>query len=78
MSEIKPNLVTHGSEGEVRDENKVYIVWSYEDILALRPNLSDEQALELLNKCARGLKDSSTETGWEILETLVDSYENED
>lgn len=60
------------SDGEIRDENKVYIVWSYEDVQTLYPNLSDELALEALQEVARSLQEISTEAGWEILRTLLD------
>lgn len=61
----------------VNEEDQVTIRWSYEDVKALRPDFSDEKALEILDKCARSLKDRSTEEGWLILDTLIDIYEKE-
>jgi len=68
---VKPNLKKFES-GEVRDENNVYIVWSYEDVLSLCPNLSEDDAVEALRQVARGLNERSTEEGWEILECLLE------
>lgn len=70
-------VLANWSDGEIRDENKVYIVWSLEDVQTLYPELSDELALEALQQVAESLKDSSTETGWEILRTLLESVVEE-
>ena len=59
---------------EVRDEEKVYIVWSYEDVQSLIPNMSKEDAIEALDTVARTLHDRSVEEGWEILETALEIY----
>jgi len=59
---------------DVRDEYKVYIVWSYEDVQTLSPNLSNEEAINALNKVKRTLKERSTEEGWEILETALEMH----
>ena len=59
---------------EVRDENKVYIVWSYEDVQALLPHLSNEEALEALREVGEALKQQSTSEGWQILETVLEEY----
>ena len=68
---IKPDLKKF-EDGEIRDENKVYIVWSYEDVMSLCPNLSDDDAVEALRQVGRGLNERSTEEGWEILECLLE------
>lgn len=62
---------------EIRDSNKVYIVWSLEDVQAIYPELSNELALEALQQVAESLKDRSTEEGWEILRTLLESVMEE-
>jgi len=59
---------------EVRDEEKVYIVWSYEDVQSLIPNMSKENAIEALNTVSRTLHDRSVEEGWQILETALEIY----
>lgn len=56
---------------ENRDPNAVYIVWHYEDVQSLCPQLSDEEAIEALQEIADSLKDRSTEEGWQILEALL-------
>jgi hypothetical protein len=68
---IKPDLKKF-EDGEIRDENKVYIVWSYEDVMSLCPNLSADDAVEALRQVGRGLNERSTEEGWEILECLLE------
>jgi hypothetical protein len=57
------------------DLKTISIVWSYEDVQALSPNLSDQEALEVFNKISRSLKDRSIEEGWEILKTLLELHE---
>jgi hypothetical protein len=59
--------------------DKVSIVWSFEDIQALIPSMSDEEAKECLSIIGRSLKERSIEQGWEILETLLldENYEIE-
>lgn len=57
---------------ENRDPDAVYIVWRYEDVQALCPQLNDEEAIEALQEVGDHLKDRSTEEGWEILKSLLD------
>jgi hypothetical protein len=59
---------------ENRDPDAVYIVWHYDDVQSLCPQLSDEEAIEALQEVAENLKDRSTEEGWEILETLLEMH----
>lgn len=54
-----------------RKQMTVTIKWSAEDIQAIRPNLTLEQAEELLDTIGESLKDRSIEIGWEIMETLI-------
>lgn len=72
------SLLVPSHEGEVRDENKVYIVWSYDDVQAIYPDMSDELALEALQRVADSLKDGSIDAGWEILRTLLNEVIEED
>lgn len=55
----------------------VTIKWSAEDIQAIRPELTLEQAGELLQDIADSFKDTCVETGWEIMETLITLREGE-
>jgi hypothetical protein len=52
--------------------DKVAIVWLPKDILAIRPDWSDEQCADALHYVRRELKDRSIEYGWEVLEHLLD------
>lgn len=53
------------------DSDKVVIKWSWEDVQSLRPDLSEDESLEMLDQIAKGLHDRSIEIGWEIMETLI-------
>ena len=59
------------------ETGEVVIRWSAEDVMSLRPDLTKEQAEELLMEVSRSLKDRSIEQGWEILETLVQERLND-
>jgi len=59
---------------EVRDKDKVYIVWSYEDVQSLIPNMSKKEAIEALSEVGEALKQHSTSEGWQILETALEAY----
>ena len=56
---------------EVRDPDKVYIVWSWDDIQTLRPGWDEEKCKEALKHIEKGLEDNSVREGWEIIETLL-------
>jgi hypothetical protein len=51
--------------------DKVSIIWSFEDIQALIPSMSNEDAKDILNDIGRSLKERSIEFGWEVLQTLL-------
>lgn len=58
--------------------NEVVIRWSWKDIQSLRPELSKDQCIELLDEISNGLHDRSVELGWEIMETLIQMNTDED
>lgn len=47
------------------------IAWRYQDVQQLRPLMSDEQALQALDRIRRSLEDHSVEAGWGIMERLL-------
>jgi hypothetical protein len=49
----------------------ITISWCAEDLQSLRPELSINQAQELLMKFSKPLTDRSTEEGWQILRDLL-------
>ena len=51
--------------------NTITISWCAEDLQSLRPELSINQAEELLMKFSKPLTDRSTEEGWQILRDLL-------
>lgn len=57
------------------DYDKVVIKWSWEDVQALRPNLSKEESLVMLEKISRNLEERSIELGWEIMEMSIQMNE---
>ena len=60
-----------------RNPAQVHISWDAEDVQTLCMNMTDEQALEALQKVSKHLRDRSIEYGWEVLEMLLsmDGYE---
>lgn len=56
------------------DYDKVVIKWSWEDVQTLRPKLSKEESLVMLNMIAKRLHDRSVELGWEVMESLLEMY----
>ncbi len=60
------------------DYDKVVIKWSWEDVQTLRPDLSKEESLVMLDTIAKGLHDRSIELGWEVMETLIQMNEEVD
>jgi len=62
------------------DYDKVVIKWSWEDVQTLRPKLSKEESLVMLDTIAKSLHDRSVELGWEVMESLIlmNEYEEEE
>ena len=57
------------------DYDKVVIKWSWEDVQTLRPKLSKEESLVMLEKISRNLEERSIELGWEIMEVSIQMNE---
>lgn len=53
------------------------IIWCDEDIQSLRPEWPSERIEAAGRYVAKGLRDRSTEEGWQILEDLLDMFEEE-
>jgi hypothetical protein len=49
----------------------IRIVWSWEDIQMLRPDLSEDDCHVMLMRIGDSLHDRSVEVGWEIMDCLV-------
>jgi len=47
------------------------VKWTPGDIQTLKPDWSDEQAKEWLEKNARAIRDRLVELGWEVIEDLL-------
>ena len=47
------------------------VVWSWEDVQVLRPDLSSDEAHVMLMRIGDSLRDRSIEVGWEIMDCLV-------
>lgn len=60
------------------DYDKVVIKWSWEDVQSLRPDLSKEESLAMLDTIAKGLYNRSIELGWEVMEVLIQMNEEEE
>lgn len=55
-----------------KNPNQVHISWDAEDVQTLSCALTDEEALDALQKVSKHLRDRSIEYGWEALEVLLD------
>jgi len=52
-------------------ENPITISWNWEDIQSIRPDYTQEQCEEMMDKVEKTLIDRSIEEGWDILEDLI-------
>ena len=52
-------------------QGKIAVIWSSEDVQAVRPNLSEDQAWEVL-QAARDKHDANCGIGWDMFEILAD------
>lgn len=61
----------------MREENKAKInkygkvVWTAEDVQTLRPDLTIVEAENFLGRNEKHIRDRLIETGWDVLETLI-------
>jgi hypothetical protein len=53
------------------EDDMVIIRWTWEDVQSLRPELSKDECLELLDRIGGSLADRSIELGWEVMQILV-------
>lgn len=49
---------------------QIALIWDIEDVQAVAPNLTDEQAFEVL-KSAKNRHDANLGVNWDVLETLA-------
>lgn len=56
---------------QYKNPTQVHISWDAEDVQTLSMHMTDEQALEALQKVSKHLRDRSIEYGWEVLEMLL-------
>lgn len=54
------------------------VVWVIEDILSLRPEWSDEKAEKWLSSNAKYIQERMCERGWEAIECLLPTEDNEE
>lgn len=57
---------------------KVTITWTPDDVQTLRPELTDEQAENMLDKIEKMLVVTSVELGWDTMECAIQVKEDED
>ena len=50
------------------------VEWTAEDVLTLRPDMTEEQAEEFLQSNEKHLRDRLIELGWDVMESLL-AYE---
>lgn len=59
-------------------EKYVTISWCPADIKAIYPTWSDEKCMQVLADIGGALEDRSIELGWEVIDTLIADYDEED
>ena len=50
------------------------VEWTAEDVLTIRPDMTEEQAEEFLQSNEKHLRDRLIELGWDVMESLL-AYE---
>jgi hypothetical protein len=68
-------VIDYLTEEAERDE--IVIRWLPDDIQSLKPEWSYERCVEVLDEISGAFEDRNTETGWEILEIMVDEQDEE-
>lgn len=53
-------------------QGSISIIWTVEDVQAVRPDLSEDQALEVL-QCAEDKHDAEIGINWTVLQILADT-----
>ena len=53
------------------DKNSIVILWHIDDVKSIRPDLSDEQCMEVLNMVARN-HDAEAGVNWGVIEYWID------
>ena len=59
-------------------EKYVQVSWCPEDVKILYPDWSDEKCQDLLDKISPYLEDRLIELGWDVMETLLGNYDEEE
>jgi len=55
----------------LESRRRVAVVWSTEDVLGVRPHLTEDQAWDVLGRCER-IHDCNYGFTWELLESVAD------
>lgn len=55
---------------EIDEKTQIAVVWSVEDVLEVRPDLTDDQAMEVLLHC-KSHHDASIGISWDILKCVA-------
>ena len=72
MTQSSTNLHSHIDIHEVLAERReVAIVWSIEDVQEVRPDLNDDQAWEVLQRCCK-VHDCNNGFTWLLIEFVAD------
>lgn len=56
---------------QLADCQQIAVIWSVEDVQCVRPDLSQEQAWEVLQRCRRN-HDACIGINWEVLQVVAD------
>ena len=55
----------------LNEHQQIAIIWSAEDVQSIRPDLTDDQAWEVLQRC-EWIHDCETGLNWRVIEYVAD------
>lgn len=65
------NLVFIEDTSEVKDPEFAVVKWRIADIKELKPEWSNDQCIEFLERIEGNLTDRMIERGWDVIESLI-------
>lgn len=77
LTAVYVTLNTVANEIEKIDRDRVSIQWCWEDIQSLRPEWDEDKCVDVLSCLCKDIKDRSVERGWEVIEYLIDDYDEQ-
>jgi hypothetical protein len=71
VTQTKEAIMTNKQHTQPEASDQTFLGWSIEDVQQIRPDLTDQQARDVLSHCERRF-DASIGINWDILELHAD------